>query len=68
MKTRKREGLIFYSSKRLDRSLLAVFCIELVHGHVRYVFGVTTDGYSRQRGLLGERLLDYGLRSQDLQD
>ena len=67
MRTRKRDGLMFYSSKRLDQSRLAVFCVELVHGHVRYVFGVMTDGYPGQRRLQGEGLrsltdhLDVGL-------
>jgi len=50
MKTRKRNGLIFYSSKRLSGSRLGVFCLELVDGHIRYVFGVTTDGYRTHRG------------------
>ena len=47
MKTRQRNGLVFYSSKRLDAARLGVFCVELVDGHVRYVFGVTP---TRQRG------------------
>ena len=50
MKTRKRNGLIFYSSKRLNDSSVGVFCVELVEGHVRYVFGVMADGHSGHRG------------------
>ena len=58
---------MFYSSKRLDGSRVGVFCIELVDGHIRYVFGVTADGYRSHRGLRGEGLraltdhLDAGL-------
>ena len=71
MKTRQRNGLIFYSSKRLNDSKVGVFCIEMVNGHIRYVFGVMADSYRSHRksgaSLRGESLraltdhLDSGL-------
>ena len=60
MKTRKRNGLIFYSSKRLNDSRVGVFCIELVDGHIRYVFGLTANshrGHRRQGAGEGLRAL-----------
>ena len=57
MKTRKRNGLMFYSSRRLDAARLGVFGVELVDGHVRYVFGVMTDA---RRVRAGQRAGDDG--------
>jgi len=45
---------MFYSAKRLSGSQLGVFCVELVDGHVRYVFGVLTND---RRGL--HELIDH---------
>jgi len=56
MKTRKRNGLIFYSSKRLSGSRVGIFSIELVDGHIRYVFGVTSDRTRRGGGGAGADL------------
>jgi len=51
MKTRNRNGLMFYSYKRLNDSRLGVFCVELVDGHIRYVFGVLADRGGRGVGV-----------------
>jgi len=62
MKTRKRSGLIFYSSKRLNDSRTGVFCVELVDGHIRYVFGVMADNYGAH-GVAGVGVRSKGLRA-----
>ena len=47
---------MFYSSKRLNGSQLGVFSIEMVDGHIRYVFGVMADSHRGRGGQRGEGL------------